>query len=271
MNFIKKSFEIGFKRDYVTELTELITHADILSGRDIAENLSSAVIPIALSLVSLWWILELLDKTIKYESSGLGWEQIMMLAIKLFIATNIVISSPTIMKTLLSISDYILEKVGVTVNTIQEIQFDELWNKIEEQGVVKQLISLIELLPIAITTMLISIIIRVAIYGRAVKLVLFSAFSPLPMSTIMFEEQRDISKRFLQNYGSALLQGAVILIIIILSNTLHQVSILGIKDVNSVSDISDIPGIFTRYCFINLTLLFALVKSESWTGKILGL
>lgn len=270
LDFIQKSFELGFKRDYVGELVDLVNFANI-DGSGMVAMLVNVLIPIGLSLVALFWTLELLNKTIRFKEGGMGWEHVMMLLVKLVLATSIVRGAPGIINVITSLGDTILSNVGGVASNMAEIQFNELWTELEGAGVVKQLIAVVQLLPMALISLLIALVIRIVIYGRAIKLIIFSAFSPLPASTAFFEDYREIFKRFLQNYFAACLQGAVIIMIIMLSKQLHATSILGTNDVTTISDLSQIPGIFTRHLFINVTLLYTLIKSESWASKIIGL
>lgn len=270
LDFIQKCFEIGFKRDYVTELINLVNFANI-DGNNMIDMLVNVLIPIGLSLVALFWTLELLNKTIRFKEGGMSWEHVMMLLVKLVLAVAVVKGAPGIIDVATSLGDTILTNVGGVASDLSDIQFTQLWSELESAGVVKQLIAVVQLLPMALISLLIALIIRIVIYGRAIKIIIFSAFSPLPASTAFFEDQRDIFKRFLQNYFSACLQGAVIVLIIMLSKQLHSTSILGTIDIDNIKDLSEIPGIFTRHLFINITLLYCLIKSESWASKIIGL
>lgn len=270
LDFIQSCFEIGFKRDYISELIQLVNYANI-DGTNIVTMLVSVLIPIGLSLVALFWTLELLNKTIRFKEGGMGWEHVMMILVKLVLAVAVVKGAPGIITVATEVGDTILTSVGGVASDLSNIQFNQLWSELEEAGVVKQLIAVVQLLPMALISLVIAITIRIVIYGRAIKIIILSAFSPLPASTAFFEDYREIFKRFLQNYFSACLQGAVIILIIMLSKQLHATSILGTMDIQNVSDLSDIPGIFTRHLFINVTLLYCLIKSESWAGKIIGL
>ena len=270
LDFIKSCFELGFTRDYVGELSSLIRTGEIV-GTDLISRLTSVLIPIGLSLVALFWTLELLNKTIRFKEGGLGWEHILMLIAKLALAIGVVRGAPGIIDVLTDLGETILTSVGTVASEASQANFDALWTEVEGMGVVKQLLMVVQLLPLGLISMILSFLVRIVIYGRAVKLIIFSAFSPLPASTAFFEDYRDIFKRFLQNYLAACLQGAVIIMVIMLSKQLHSVSILGVSSDISVASVVDVPKVFARYAFINTTLLFCLIKSESWASKIIGL
>lgn len=269
LGFVRKAFEIGFTKNYMKELMDLIQQGAMVDN-GISDTISEALIPIALSLISLFWILELLNKTIRFKGTGLSWEHMMMLAVKLILAVGIVKSSPTIIKVIVEIGDSTLSAVGGVATNLGEIQFNGLWEEIESMGVIEQLIAMFQLLPLGIISLIISIGVRIAIYGRAIKLIIFSALSPLPMSTIMFDEQRDVGKRFIQSFLGASLQGAIIIIAILLSQQLHSITFIGTESLDVVSSLADVPGLFTRYVFINGVLMLVLFKSESWALAVTG-
>ncbi len=273
LDILKKLFELGFNNDFASEVTDVIKNGAI-ADQGFISQISTVIIPVAISLLVLFWMLELLDKSLKYQDGNLGWEHITLLIAKLILGKYLIQNSPQILEAVASIGETILSSLTQVTTGITKVNLDEIWKTIEEMPMISRYAVAFQLIPIGLMSVIASIAIRTQMYGRVIKLIILSAFSPLPISTLIFDGHRDMGKRFLQSFLATSLQGAVIIIIILLSKQLHSLTFMGIltpTGEGAVSEVSDLVMISIRALVINVILIFSLFKSEGWAKEIIGL
>lgn len=106
------------------------------------------------------------------------------------------------------------------------------------------------------------------VYGRFFKFYLFTALSPIPLSTFAAERTENIGKQFLRNYMSVCMEFACVALACVISSALmSEPSIINAEE----AAVSQLWGYFTEVGF-NMLLLVGTVKAcEKIAHEIMGL
>ncbi|WP_238402365.1 hypothetical protein [Peptoniphilus asaccharolyticus] len=231
------------------------------------EQITQVLIPIAISLVTIFWLLNFLDKLIRFRDNNFGWEHITIICVQLVIAKYCVQFAPKILDIMATIGDAVSSSINIAAPTITTINTDEVFRSIEGMNLIEKLITITQLAIPSLVAAVMAIGMYIVVYARGIELILLGAFSPLPMSTIMFDNVKDVGKRYLQNYLAVCLQAGVLMIIIIMGGTLFS----AIVTTNEAGDTSGMVNLLFQLMMYYGVMLFAFFKSGSWAQKIVGL
>lgn len=239
----------------------------VYSETSFVEQITQVLIPIAISLVTIFWLLNFLDKLIRFRDNNFGWEHITMICVQLVIAKYCVQFAPKILDIMATIGDAV--SGSIQLGTINELNLNSetIINGIEQMGTLNRMMTIVQLIIPMFVALFMSLGMYIVVYARGIELLLLGAFSPLPMSTIMFDNVKEIGKRYLQNYLAVCLQAGVLMAIIALGSSIMQ-SIVTNQNVNSVEEFG---GILFQLMMYYGVMLFAFFKSGSWAQKIVGL
>lgn len=265
-NLLRWLLETTFLKDIGTELMGIL-QGTTLNADSFSATLSSAITPIAVSIITLLWCMEMFDTftRINHGTEQVLWQQFVMLGVKLLFAKAVITYSPTIIKAIIQLGNDLIANLGDLTGEIAQGDIDEIMNEVENAGFRDKISLIAMLLPLGFFGFLSSIAIRLAIYSRAIKLILLQVFSPIPMATLPFESQSGMGKRFLQSLVGAILQGAMIVVILALGNQISKIGMINVTD-----DVSFI-GEFVKSIVLNVILVFTLFKSEAWAKEVAGL
>lgn len=265
MDLLKSILEWAFDNNYVNIFNNIT--GSISTYSSLVSNVSSLLIPIGISLVVLFWMIEFLNRSIRFQESNFGWEHITMLTVKLVIAKYIVQASSTILDLFATIANEIAKTISVGATTMDSIDYIAIVDYIDSQKVIVKTQLFFSVLLFGVLLFIINLLINIIIYGRIFEIIALTIFSPIPLSTITFDGVKDLGKRYLQNYFAVCFQGAIIMVILLIFNEISKNAFF--PDIGSNPETNIIKA-FGEYMVISVTLIFALFKSGSWASKIIG-
>lgn len=113
--------------------------------------------------------------------------------------------------------------------------------------------------------------------ARGIQLYIYSAFSPIPLSLLGFEETRQSGISFLKNFCAVALSGAIMIFSLILyPKILIAITVSNegygslITDIASGEIVGDFATTLLKGLAVTFLAGFALVKSGSWAKELLG-
>lgn len=207
----------------------------------IASSLStSAIMPIAYTVLSLFMLLELYKTSVRIEGAGGGFqtgaEMIFRVLIKVALCKIVLDNTPQLLNAIHNTFNGLIGSVagsaeGGSINLADlEAQLDEL------DGFVAGIPYLLLALICALIAAAAYIITQIIITARVVEIYLYVAVGPLPMATLANEEMSSIGKNFLKSFAAIGLQGVLIWLVL-----------------------RFIPQIFTAVSFSGSSLLMTLI------------
>lgn len=268
----------------------------------IVDNCVDLVQGTALTLVSLFFVIDFFSKTINLE--WVKWENVIMLFAKLFVSKAIIDNAPALMtvvydvfsgiqQTLNStlVSEYAFEYNGVsfTGNSLLPMAnmdvkvdvSDPAWAQLcdmflggsaQWQGYLdddmnllgmKSFVSVMQLTPTFLILQLVMIVCQVTVLGRVFELMVYTIIAPLPLSTFTITAVSDVGKTFVKSYVAVCLQASMLIIMFAAFSQL-QTPIQNF--------VSTMPGYGSTLSILLAAVLgLGCIKSGSWANKICGL
>lgn len=261
METIQKGLESAFNFDYAQNVIDFLQNGGLnAQGQSLMQSVSEAIIPIGLSLAVMFWLMEFLDKSISIQE--MSWEMIVKIILRLIIAKYLIQDAGALLELLASIGDSVFSTISSTATAQPTVDLSTALA--DHKGPLKTLLAMIQLIPFYVVMSLMVAVSNFIMYARLIELVILGAFAPIPVSTLMFDNVRDIGKRYLMYYLAVCLQAAVILLIVVLYSTIFNP---GNQQYNDLSDV--IQGA-VGYMSYTGVLIFCLFNSGSWANKIVG-
>lgn len=262
IDYIIKNF--SSLNDMVAEITSIVTQTPqgfSASIYNTMEVIAKAMIPTAIIIAVLFFIIELCNKTIMMEI--VSWENVAKLMLKLILAKVMIQSSFWLLEAIFSATVDLMSVVGSATLTIPVFDESIIRNEIEGMGVFAVLGFLATTGPLNIILTVITWVVKIIIYGRMIELYILFAVSPLPIATLAGEGVHDVAKKFFQNFIAVSLQGIIILI---------AIGVFG----GFIGEVVDLAGgstleLLNGYILMTLILALTLFKSGSWAKQIVGL
>ena len=199
-------------------------------------------------------------------------EQALKLFIRFAIAKGVVTYGMDLMTALFSISQGIISTIAQKLGTADEqlvILPDAIKDKIGSVG-------FMESVPLWIVTLLGSLFITVlafimimTVYGRFFKLYMYTAISPIPLSTFAGEATSSVGKAFLKSYAGVCLEGAVIVLACIIFSALAEAPPANFDA--SLSAVQVVWNYVGELIFNLLVLVGAIKMSERIVKEMMGL
>lgn len=241
---------------------ELVTMpADTLTGIwSIVSNVHDAVLPMAYSLLTLFFLLGFMNKTLSFRIIRI--EDIIKLLLRLIIAKAVMDNSFKLLNGIYSMATELVLTVNFSAEPINLVDTKALAEQIVKMNVLEKIVFQTQFTPINIVNSLLSVWVFIICYGRIIELCVFTAVSPLPIAALSSEEYASTSKRFFQHYIGICLHGLIIVLVCMLFGGLAK-TLLG--SVNGGNDF----GIGASLV-MSITLILVLSKSESWARQITG-
>jgi len=181
---------------------------------------TSVVMPVALTLLSLFMMLEFYNMTKRISSTGGGnvftIQQIFMTCLKLILCKEAVTYSTDILNLIMSITGEITAGIAGYVSSGQvssAMDVDALMSALES-GIGAQISAWSSLAIINILLRIVSIVINTIVAARFIELYVYNAMAPLSIATLCYQELHGIGVNFLKAYTSVALQGCVLYLVI---------------------------------------------------------
>lgn len=199
-------------------------------------------------------------------------EHVLKAFIRFALAQGAVLYGMELMKAIFSIVQGIVNKImsqsgmdGGSVTKLPEV----IVEKVESVG-------MLESIPLWIVTLLGSLLITVlsfimilTVYGRMFKLYMYTAISPIALSTFAGEPSQSVGKNFIRSYAGVCLEGAIIALACIIFSTFAS----SLPDVSN-TDLSAVTIVwnYVGELVFNLLILVGAVKaSDRIVKEIMGL
>lgn len=186
-------------------------------SNQIATNI---VMPIALVLLSLFFILELYNAFMRSSSTGQGSSTYMLFTlfqsfVKMALCLWAVRNSAAILNALFGISAQITAGISGIVGSGQvSASIDSSSLAALEGHFFKQLSTSLVLNIVAVGIQIISIVVNTLVAARFIELYVYNAFAAIPITTLCYQELHSVGIGFLKSYAGVALQGSIIYLVI---------------------------------------------------------
>lgn len=184
----------------------------------IAENV---VLPIALVILALFWMLELYNTFTRATAMGSGntymMYTIVISLVKMFLCLWAVQNATTILNGIFGISSEISKGISNVVGSGQvSVSFDtSTIDDLNDMNWFARLFSVT--LPLSLISFLVnivSIVVNTIVAARFIELYIYNAFAAIPLTTLCYQELHGVGIGFLKNYAGVALQGCVIYLVL---------------------------------------------------------
>lgn len=184
----------------------------------IAENV---VLPIALVILALFWMLELYNTFMRASTMGGGNTYMMYMIVislvKMFLCLWAVQNATTILNGIFGISSEISKGISNVVGSGQvSVSFDT--STIDDLNNMNWFARLFSVtLPLSLISFLVnivSIVVNTIVAARFIELYIYNAFAAIPLTTLCYQELHGVGIGFLKNYAGVALQGCVIYLVL---------------------------------------------------------
>ena len=184
----------------------------------IAENV---VLPIALVILALFWMLELYNTFMRASTMGGGntymMYTIVISLVKMFLCLWAVQNTTTILNGIFGISSEISKGISNVVGSGQvSVSFDT--STIDDLNNMNWFARLFSVtLPLSLISFLVnivSIVVNTIVAARFIELYIYNAFAAIPLTTLCYQELHGVGIGFLKNYAGVALQGCVIYLVL---------------------------------------------------------
>ncbi len=226
---------------------------------NIIENVHGALVAIGLSLLVLFFVVGLVQTCLSYQDVKRP-EQLFKLFLRFAISKAVVVYGMEFMLKIYEIMQGILSTIiGVVGLTAADdsVLPQAIVDAVDDCGFIESIplwaISFIGSLFITI----LSFIIILTVYGRFFKLFLYTAVSPVPLSTSAGEKTQYISISFLKSYTGVCLEG----VIIMLSCVIYTAFASSPPIVDGTASASGMVWSYLAELVFNMLVLVGIVKS----------
>lgn len=265
-NIFKIAFSVlGFNIDFGNFVGTVrnLCNWNTITGTTIwslASSLHNIVVPIGLSLLTLFFLMDFLKKVMDFER--LTWERVVFICIRFFIFKMLLENSFQLLSAIMSISNEILTKVTSTIGATSSIpnlaqQMGDL--VANAGGLIDRGLMAIIILILYIPFMGTLVGILVQVFLRIGKLILSFAFSPIPIALGAWEDGTSVCKRFFMSTIALGIEASMIVV----ATAIYSLALSSLTNAGSISTLIAIM-------FLN-GFLMALISmtsnlAEKWTG-----
>lgn len=246
----------------IKSAVEIVTTSpDADSGMwSLVTNAQTAIIPIALTLMTLYFFIGFIQKTVMMEYKD--WQSILKSLLRLAVCNVLIQKTADIMRMIFDVAVEIASKIG-TVGTINvdDLNYEGLKTTLEDMSLWDRISYWANTQPIVLIMNIVLIILMLIVYGRMIQIYVYTAFAPIPLASIAGEGYGNSAKHFIKDYAAVCLQAPVIIFSIALFGQKIQ-NILTSTDV-SIKSLGQI-------LLMGLVIIFIMIKSSDWAKKIIG-
>jgi hypothetical protein len=196
--------------------------------------MTSVIMPIAYTILALFFVLELYKASVKVEGAGggtsLGAEIVFRVLFRMVICKWAVDSSLLIMTAIYDVGYTAIHGVaGVLTSSgiTTAIDVAALTAAINAMSLGEQIGMFIELVIVKFAVWVILGLVRIICIARFIEIYVFVAISPIPIATFPSDDLNAIAKNFLKSFAAVALQGVFIYIVLSFFPMLFTTNILG--------------------------------------------
>lgn len=185
--------------------------------------MENVVMPVAYTILALFFMLELYKASQRVEGIGggssLGAEVIFKAMFKMALCKLAVDSSLLFMEAIYSVFQQITTDISSTLTGIDPgidpgIDLNAINHHIDSLGLGGQIGMFVELFIVRQGVIIIFALVKVITIGRFIEMYMYIAISPIPIATFPSEDLSQIGKNFLKSFAAVCLQGTLIYLIL---------------------------------------------------------
>ena len=194
------------------------------------------------------------------------------LALKLFvrfaISKGVITYGMDIMLTLMTIGQGIIRTIfnaaGLTdagALTVPETVIDAVENSRLTDSILLLEVTLIGCLLIWV----VSFIMLITVYGRIIKIIMYAAIAPIPLSTFAGEPTQNIGKSFLKSFAGVCIEGVVIVLACAIYSSFSMTSL--IPESETATEAASIVWNYLGGLLLNMLILCGTVKAADRVSR----
>lgn len=222
------------------------------------------VTPIALTIVSICFLIEFLKITIQMDI--LKWEYALKCFFKLVFAKVCIDLSTDVLSAIYATCAEWINSVGTGSVAIGSLVWGEIKDSVENASLLGIIGIFLSSGIIFLAIKIITIVINVMAYARKFEICILMAVAPIPCAFLPLEDggASRIPKKYILNFASSCLAGlfmimSIRLYSILVENTLKTQILL----------LTDFGAQVGQVLLATLVLVMAIIKSGSWASKVL--
>jgi hypothetical protein len=231
--------------------------------------MQNVMMPVAYTILGLFFSFELYKVSSKVESSGagssLGVELVAKTMAKMVFCKIAVDSTLVIMNAIFSVSLSLTNKIsGIVgnVSTTGSLNMDALKQVVYGLSTGSQFSTWCQIFLIKNVVSVIVLLVNIVIIARFIQIYAWMAFAPIPMASFPSEELSSIGKNFLKGFAAVSIQGTMIYLVLSFFPVLFNSAILG--DVGN----TDITGALNAVLGYSVILVIAVFCCGRWSKSI---
>lgn len=230
----------------------------------IGRGIQGIIRPIALTIVSICFVIEFLKITIQMDI--LKWEYALKCFFKLVFTKVCIDLATDLLSAIFATCSEWIDGVGTGTVNIGWITWGQVKNSIINAGMLEIIGIFLSSGIIFLGIKAVVIIIQVMAYARKFELCILMAIAPLPCAFLPLEDggASRIPKKYIMTFASSCLSGLFMIMSVRLYSELVKETIE-----NEVLGASDVGAMIGSVLLATLVLLMAIIKSGSWAQKIL--
>jgi len=223
------------------------------------------VTPIALSLLTLFLMLELIEILKKAAGSGgVTMEAMIPFIFKFVISYALVNGAVGLLTGIFNITLSIINNITLSIGLNSDfLDLEATRYYVSETGFAEQLDLFVVVFLVSVIVMLGSVIINIKITMRMIEIYVFISLAPLPLSTLGSSEASLMGKSFLKSFTAVCVQGIVMLVYLSMASGMFATIGTWTADGSYIGSIWGIAGFM-------ILLVFAIQASETTAKKIIG-
>lgn len=228
----------------------------------IGKTVNDVIVPIALSLLILFFMINLIKKSMEVER--ISWERVVMAFISFLLLKYFIQNGYTFLTTIMNIvNDIFVSVTNVLSNSNTNINIAETLINAIPSGFVDKIMTYGLYLILFIPFMTTIVQILTQIFLRIVKLILCFAFAPIPIALAADDEGRGKAIQFFLFAASVGLEA----VIIYLATNIYAIGLSGLSGtVGSTNAISTIVAML----FLNGMYLAVIQYGSQFAEKLVG-
>jgi len=234
--------------------------------------MESVVMPVAYTVLALFFVLELQKISVRAEGMGggvsnIGAEVIFRTLFRMILCKLAIDSIPLILNAIYEFTTYITSgiaglMVGDGING-GGIDIDAITPAIEDLDFWSGLISLLLCFLTFLITMIAVVMANIIIVARFIELYVYFAISPIPVATFPSDELSQIGKNFIKGFAAVCVQGVLIFLVLSFFPILFNSAFL--KSSSSETNIFlELMGVMGY----SIVLIMAVQSTGKWAKSI---
>lgn len=256
---------LGFKIDFGNFVGTIrnLCNWNTITGTSIwklASTLHNVVVPIGLSLLTLFFLMDLLKKVMDFER--LTWERIVFICIRFFIFKMLLENSFELLSAIMNISNNLLTSVTSSISSATSIPdlATQMGNLVRDAGgIFDRALMAVIILILYIPFMGTLVGILVQVFLRIGKLILNFSFSPIPIALGAWEDGTSVCKRFFMSTIALGIEASMIVV----CTAIYSLSLSSLSDAGSISTM---VAIMFLNGFLMSMISMTSNLAEKWTG-----